>query len=138
MWVFLYFDYRLNILYLDSALKKYDIVRWFWSLLDIKNLISYFYQDSNAAVFSIWDIFDIFDTSPLSSYPTHTPKKVKLQNAVGVEELIQYYHSIFILWSFPPFLICDIFISPFYFLLFWRRHFSFWRHCLKNRISQHD
>ena len=34
------------------------------SNLDFKIFILYFYQDSNAALFSIWYLFDIFDTPP--------------------------------------------------------------------------
>ena len=103
---------------IDAVQTKCEIVRWFRSLLDFKIFIPYFFQDSIAALFSIWDLFDIFDTP----YPPPTPKKVKLQDDVGAEELIQYYRSIFILRSFPPFLTCDLF--PFLFSSLLKTSFS--------------
>ena len=62
--VFSLFTNIIWISWILILLKKSEILRWFRSLLDFKIFIPYFYQDSNAALFSIWNLFDIFDTPP--------------------------------------------------------------------------
>ena len=78
---------RILILFKQNA-KLWDDFDIFYIFQNLQTV--FFYQDTNSTLLSIWDLFDIFDTSPFSSYSTPTPKKVKLRNDVGVEELIQY------------------------------------------------